>query len=78
MERKFITINSKQEKKSFCGQWVIWILSEKEFQFSVNTDIGYTLKDDNELDFNKLERIKVPLLIHIIDLALLFIVLHYP
>lgn len=78
MERKFITINSKQEKKSFCGQWVTWILSEKEFQFSVNTDIGYTLKDDNELDFNKLERIKVPLLIHIIDLALLFIVLHYP
>lgn len=78
MERKFITINSKQEKKSFCGQWVIWILSEKEFQFSVNTDIGYTLKDDNELDLNKLERIKVPLLIHIIDLALLFIVLHYP
>lgn len=50
---------------------MFWILSEKEFQFPFNADISYTLKDDTELDLNKLVRIKMPFLVHIIDLALL-------
>lgn len=57
---------------------MFWILSKKEFQIPVNTDISHTLKDDTEVDLNKLVRIKMPFLVHIIDLALLIIMLRYP
>lgn len=53
MERKFIVVDSKCENR-FCGMntKVFWILSEKEFQFPVNTDICCNLKDDIEFDLN--------------------------
>lgn len=68
----------QQTWKKVLWQWMFWILSKKEFQIPVNTDISHTLKDDTEVDLNKLVRIKMPFLVHIIDLALLIIMLRYP
>jgi len=51
------------------------MLSERELQLPVYTDICYTLRGETEFDLNKPARTKIPFLLQFIDLSLLFIML---